>query len=86
MTVYSSNVFSDQDVRSTVEAERTPSTGRVSGCPGRSAQCGRCVRTTCPVDEALGQVRHPAPAVRDPGTPGPPTFVEDWPLVGLGPN
>jgi bacterioferritin-associated ferredoxin len=68
MAVYSSNVFGDQDVRSTVEAERTHSPSRVSPCPGRSAQCGRCVRTTCLMDEALGHVPHRGTAARDPGT------------------
>jgi bacterioferritin-associated ferredoxin len=45
MIICSCNVLSDQDVRSTVEAERTRSTSQVYGCLGCSAQCGRCVRT-----------------------------------------
>jgi hypothetical protein len=53
MTVYPSNVFGDQDVRSSAEAERTRPTSRISGCPGPSAQCGHCVRTTCLMDETL---------------------------------
>ena len=53
MTVCSSKIISDQVVRSTVEAERTPPISQVSGCPGRSDQCGGCVRTACLMEEAL---------------------------------
>ncbi len=55
MIVCSCNVFSDRDVRSAVEVERTRSTSRVYGCLGCSAQCGRCARTVRRIiDEALG--------------------------------
>jgi bacterioferritin-associated ferredoxin len=55
MIVCSCNVFSDRDVRSAVEAERNPSTSRVYGCLGCSAQCGRCARTIRRImNEALG--------------------------------
>jgi bacterioferritin-associated ferredoxin len=55
MIVSSCNVLSDQHVRSTVEAERTPSTSQVCGSLGRSAQYGRRARTIRRImDEALG--------------------------------
>ena len=58
MIVCSCNVLSDQNVRSAVEAERMRSTGRVYGCLGCSAQCGRCARTIRRImDEALGSAR-----------------------------
>jgi len=52
MIVCSCNVFSDQDVRSTLTAsEKAPrTTCQVYRCLGCSAQCGRCART---MDEAL---------------------------------
>jgi bacterioferritin-associated ferredoxin len=46
MIVCSCNVFTDEDVRSTLTAAETPrTTGQVYGCLGCSAQCGRCART-----------------------------------------
>ncbi|WP_245426652.1 (2Fe-2S)-binding protein [Phyllobacterium bourgognense] len=35
-------MFTDQDVRSAVDAERTRSISQVYACLGCSAQCGRC--------------------------------------------
>jgi bacterioferritin-associated ferredoxin len=58
MIVCSCNVFTDQDVRSAVDAERTRSISQVYGCLGCSAQCGRCARTIRRImDEALGSAR-----------------------------
>jgi bacterioferritin-associated ferredoxin len=46
MIVCSCNVFSDQDVRSTLSGESSPrTTCQVYNCLGCSAQCGRCART-----------------------------------------
>jgi bacterioferritin-associated ferredoxin len=55
MIVCSCNVLSDQDVRTALNAERTPrTTGQVYGCLGCSPQCGRCARTIRRImDEAL---------------------------------
>ncbi|MGA2945292.1 MAG: (2Fe-2S)-binding protein [Xanthobacteraceae bacterium] len=58
MIVCSCNVFSDQDVRSTLSGESTPrTTCQVYHCLGCSAQCGRCARTIHRImKEALGAV------------------------------
>jgi bacterioferritin-associated ferredoxin len=58
MIVCSCNVFTDQDVRSAVDAEPTRSISQVYGCLGCSAQCGRCARTIRRImDEALDSAR-----------------------------
>ncbi|RWN63113.1 MAG: bacterioferritin [Mesorhizobium sp.] len=68
MIVCSCNVLSDQDVRSTVKAERTCSIRQVYGCLGCSAQCGRCARTIRRIidERSPALVRHPATAARSP--------------------
>jgi bacterioferritin-associated ferredoxin len=56
MIVCSCNVFTDQDVRSTLSSgDSVPrTTGQVYHCLGCSAQCGRCARTIRRImDEAL---------------------------------
>jgi bacterioferritin-associated ferredoxin len=56
MIVCSCNVFTDQDVRSTLSArDDVPrTTGQVYHCLGCNAQCGRCARTIRRImDEAL---------------------------------
>jgi len=55
MIVCSCNVLSDHDVRTAVRTQVHPcSTGKVYGCLGCSAQCGRCARTIRKImDEAL---------------------------------
>jgi bacterioferritin-associated ferredoxin len=56
MIVCSCNVFTDQDVRSTLSSgDNVPrTTGQVYHCLGCSAQCGRCARTIRRImDEAL---------------------------------
>jgi bacterioferritin-associated ferredoxin len=56
MIVCSCNVFSDQDVRSTLSSggDVPRTTGQVYHCLGCSAQCGRCARTIRRImDEAL---------------------------------
>jgi bacterioferritin-associated ferredoxin len=68
MIVCSCNVFSDQDVRSTLTAsEKAPrTTCQVYRCLGCSAQCGRCARTIRRImDEAL-VAAEPACCQRDP--------------------
>jgi len=64
MIVCSCNVFTDHDVRGTLEAgEASPRTaGQVYHCLGCSPQCGRCARTIRRImDEALATA---APAGR----------------------
>lgn len=58
MIVCSCNVFTDQDVRSALDAERTRSIRQVYAGLGCSAQCGRCARTIRRImDQALGSAR-----------------------------
>lgn len=55
MIVCSCNVFTDHDVRATLDRDAAPrSTGEVYHCLGCSPQCGRCARTIRRImDESL---------------------------------
>jgi bacterioferritin-associated ferredoxin len=65
MIVCSCNVLSDQDVRSVVN-HAPRSTGKIYGCLGCSAQCGRCARTIRRImDEALAAAENPCKCAAD---------------------